>query len=75
MEAKADHLNTELAHTSNGQQSICIIMEKPPKSAHGPPSTKEVQGLSKAVDEAHLQGYGFSFKVCEFIMRAHFPEA
>lgn len=71
---KDNHLEIELTHTSEGQQSTSIIWGKLSKSMHESLAIKEVQGTFRVADEARLQGYNFGFMVCELIMQDRFPE-
>lgn len=74
VEVKANDLEVELAHTSRGRRSSGTIKERPPKSVHNPLTIREAHGLSRVVDKALVQGYDFSFRVCELIIWGHFPK-
>lgn len=65
---KANHLEAKLARASKSHQDTGATKKKPPKGRHEPSTTGEVQRSSRKMDEACLQGYNFSFRVCELIM-------
>lgn len=67
-ETRANLLEVELISTLEGQRRAGVTDRRPPKCKSKSSVTRRVRSSFRVADKACLQGYYFSFDVCEFIM-------